>query len=155
MAASLALLASCVARRLHMDLLPYLPPGAAQVGELNMCCAGSVDNYMCVNDKHWGLHEQVVKGLRHRCGAGEAALPFQWTLLVADQELRQQLRGEEPMQLTSFAPCICTQGPGASKTNKCSAYEGTWFVWNLQGLTCASNGPASPAHCPASAVHSR
>lgn len=33
-AASLALLASCIARRLHVHLLPYLPPGAAQAGEL-------------------------------------------------------------------------------------------------------------------------
>ena len=33
-AASLALLASCVAQRLHVHLLPYLPPGAAQAGEL-------------------------------------------------------------------------------------------------------------------------
>ena len=32
-AASLALLASCVSRRLHVHLLPYLPPGAAQAGE--------------------------------------------------------------------------------------------------------------------------
>ena len=32
--------------------------------------------------------------LRLGCVSGEAALPFQWTLLVADQELRQQLRGK-------------------------------------------------------------
>ena len=32
--ASLALLASCVARRLHVHLLPFLPPGAAQAGAL-------------------------------------------------------------------------------------------------------------------------
>ena len=33
-AASLALLASCVARRLHVRLLPFLPPSAAQAGKL-------------------------------------------------------------------------------------------------------------------------
>ena len=31
-AASLALLASCAARRLHVYLLPFLPPNAAQAG---------------------------------------------------------------------------------------------------------------------------
>ena len=60
----------------------------------------SVDKCCVSASSNWGRQKGTVRGLTHRCGAGEAALPFQWTLLVADQELRQQLRGEEPVQFS-------------------------------------------------------
>lgn len=73
-AASLALLASCVARRLHVHLLPYLPPDAAQGGELlggHACCVranqfasstGRPASWQCAFDM--GTHMQVAVHVR-------------------------------------------------------------------------------------------
>ncbi|KAK9840730.1 hypothetical protein WJX81_000639 [Elliptochloris bilobata] len=71
-AASLALLTSCVARRLHVPLLPALPP--------------------------------------HAASAGDAALPFQWVVQLAEQDGRQHTGSSPGQQWTCLAGAL----PGTS-----------------------------------------